>query len=85
MANPTRTDLERWTQFAQDGLREMSAWVTANGDSPYAVTVQGIVAATQQQLGLLQAIVKRMAREELQVRARLLQDQIDAITTEIGP
>lgn len=85
MANPTRSDLERWTQFAQDGLREMSAWVSANGTSPYAPTVQGIVAATQQQLVVLQNIVKVMARDELQARQRALQDQIDALTAEIQP
>lgn len=84
MANPTRTDLERWSQFAQDGLREMTAWVTANAGSPYAVVVQNIVHATQQQLLVLQTIVKRLEREELQARQRALQDQIDAITSEIG-
>jgi len=85
MANPTRSDLERWTQFAQDGLREMGAWVTDNQDSPYAATVGSIVVATQQQLGVLQSIVKQMAREELRVRRDLLQSQIDALTADIGP
>lgn len=85
MPNPTRTDLERWTQFAQDGLREMTAWVTNNQDSPYAASVGAIVTATQQQLAVMQGIVKQMAREELLVRRQLLQNQIDALSAEIGP